>query len=353
MEKRISTLLLFCFCLAGLRAQEIEVPRSQLSLVVKHTATWCPPCGGTAWTTFETLLSGYETKAVFIQAHRSRSSLFYSTAAQPLFDNADMTFGQPEFFFNTSRIGSGSGSTVTDVAELVEAAAKQKPVAQSGARFTYEPKTRELRVDVRTRFFEAAAGDYYLSVFLLVKDTVAFQEARSNNEVHKRVLRSALTETTFGEHIVSNPAAGAERMVNLSTTLDPKIAIKRVEIVTVLWRKNQQGKFDFVNANVQNELGQVSTHRLKPDLSNAEFAVTPTVVTGDITVQLNLSRSYAQLDLTLFNLLGQPVAVLHRGALPAGKQTLRFGRPGGAHNGVYLLCLSTEGEVVTRRVFLR
>lgn len=352
MKHLIFTLISLCLVLCRVNAQDIQVPETQRALVVKHSATWCPPCGGQAWTTYETLLGQYESEAVFMQAHRSTSSLFYSPNAQDLFNNADASFTQPEFFFNTTRVAS-TNTTDGQLASRIETATAADPIAQTGISFSFSPADRTLQVKTKTRFFQSGSGDYYLSVFLVVKDTLGFQEARGQNQVHKRVLRRALTASTFGERIAVNEPVGTEKTYTVSSRLDDRIAIDKVQIVTVLWRKMPDGKYDFVNANVQNEATQLTTSRESVPAARPAFTVLPTTVSESFNVQLDLPRPLSRVDLTLFNLLGQPVQELYRGALPAGAQTLRFDRPPSAGAGLYLLRFAAGKEVITRRVYFQ
>lgn len=352
MKHLIFTLISLCLVLCRVNAQDIQVPETQRALIVKHSATWCPPCGGQAWTTYETLLGQYESEAVFMQAHRSTSSLFYSPNAQDLFNNADASFTQPEFFFNTTRVAS-TNTTDGQLASRIETATAAKPIAQTGISFTFSPADRTLQVKTKTHFFQPGNGNYYLSVFLLVKDTLGFQEARGQNQVHKRVLRRALTQSTFGELIATNEPQGVDKTFSVSTQLEDRIAIDKVQIVAVLWRKNSDGKYDFVNTNVQSEATQLTTSRESLSVARPGFTVLPTTVTDGFNVQIDLPRAQTRVDLTLFNLLGQPVQELYRGALPAGAQSLRFDRPASAGSGIYLLRFTAGREMITRRVYFQ
>ncbi len=354
MKKRTFTLLSFLLLIGTLSAQEISIPEQQRSLVMKHTATWCPPCGATAWDVFEALVNDYEQEAVFLQVHISGSSLFYSENASDLLDNCDRSFFQPEFFHNTIRIGSGSGSTQADMAALVEAQGQAAPVAQTGIRFTYDPGSRQLDVQTNTRFFSAAEGNYYLSLFLAYREVDGFQENRGQGQRHKHVLKKALTSDTFGELLLSgNIEAGTEKGFNLTTTLPDDMDIATSEITAVLWKSNEEGAYDFVNVNLQQTLSEMTTSRVDPEQGRAGFTVAPTIVRDKFNIDLDLPRAFQQVDITMFNLLGQPVRPLFRGPVEAGRQQMYFNRPGQVTSGIYLLRMTAGKVVVTRRVIFR
>lgn len=353
MKQRTFTFLLL-FLTGLLSAQEITAPEQQRSLIMKHTATWCPPCGGTAWDVFDNLVGDYSEEAVFLQVHISGSSLFYSENARDLLDNCDNSFSQPEFFHNTSLIGRGTGSTQNDLVTLIEESALTAPLAQTGIRFTYEPDSRQLDVQTNTRFFNSTQGDYQLSIFLAYREVEGFQENRGQNQLHKHVLKSALTDDTFGEVLFSGDVeAGAEKALSLSTTLPDDMEIAKTEIVALIWKQNEEGGYDFVNANLQQTLSEMTTSQVNPERLRTGFTVAPNVVQGRFTIGLDLPRSYRQADMTLFNLLGQPVQTLYRGSLEAGEHQMTFSRPGQISPGIYLLRLNAGNELVTRRVVFR
>ncbi|HHB79571.1 MAG TPA: hypothetical protein ENK85_10105, partial [Saprospiraceae bacterium] len=45
-------------------AQAQEVPQTQSSLIIKKTASWCPPCGGWGWDLFEQLIDDNDSQAI-------------------------------------------------------------------------------------------------------------------------------------------------------------------------------------------------------------------------------------------------------------------------------------------------
>ena len=121
-------------------AQSDEVPNKQMSLVTKHTATWCPICGFDAWDTQKYFMDNLDGKDAFVlTAHISGSSKLYSDAARELLKNFDGVFYQPEFFFNTEKISGGD--TQAQMVDSVSQAAMQTPLAQALAEATYNPET--------------------------------------------------------------------------------------------------------------------------------------------------------------------------------------------------------------------
>jgi hypothetical protein len=352
MKTTFTSLVFVCVFLSVL-AQEIVTPEEQKSLVIKHSATWCPPCGLEAWNVFEALVEDQSERAVFLQAHISRSSVLYSPNAEDLLSNCDNYFFQPEFFHNTTRIGSGSIVTRNEINNLVNAASRQSPMAQTGIVFAIDPLTRELRVRTKTRFFRAAQGVFRLSVLLTLKDTIASQASRSAAEVHKHVLVSALTEDTFGEVIADGVvAAGAELNFNLEAELPADISLSKTQIVTVLWQRNAQGKYDLVNANIQDRASELSTSSRRAPTLDAGLSVSPSLSGGDFFADVELPAPQASATLALFNLSGQPAALLHRGPLGQGKHRFSFQRPAALSPGIYALQLRLAQGVIVRKVAL-
>ena len=104
--QRYFTLLFLCCTVYFLQAQEdIVVPKTQMSLITKRTATWCPICGASrAWDLKNSMIQEHTGKALVIAGHHSQGSQLYSGAAEDLIDNFQTTFSQPVFMFTRIRL---------------------------------------------------------------------------------------------------------------------------------------------------------------------------------------------------------------------------------------------------------
>ncbi len=355
MRKGIFTCLLLWLAVALLPAQEIEIPQVQNTLITKHTATWCPPCGQAAWVLFNDLRENEREGAVFLQAHRSTISKYYSPTAVDLLRNMDRNLSQPEFFTNTNYAGNGINATETNILEFLAAARQQSPVAQTGLIFGYDQQTNTLNVRTRTRFFQSAEGDFSLGVYLVNKVLVGPQESRSSQEEHHEVLVGELSDASFGGALATGTIeGGAEFDYNLSKAFPEGLDIENVQITVVLWKKEPNDRYSLVNSNVALQASDLTTTSSNEQgRLDAVFQVLPTVVTNEAYVRLETSQTYEQAELALFDLSGRRLQTVYRGRIPAGFQTFRLDRPAALASGLYVLRLQAGSASLSRKVILR
>jgi len=102
----------------GLLAQIVafgqEVPQAQSLIITKIAATWCPPCGGTAWDRFDEINETYAGKAVMLTAHPSRTSKLHAPESIDFTGNLPQAFGQPLFYINQAKHTTGTIIQNTD-----------------------------------------------------------------------------------------------------------------------------------------------------------------------------------------------------------------------------------------------
>lgn len=344
--KKIYVFLFLTVFAFSLRAQDVTVPETQLSLLTKVTADWCPLCGGWGWSMFQGLIEDNSDKAVLIAAHHSGGLQNQASTAY----TGNLNFGgQPVFFLGTENQGASSSNasmTRTAIQTKVDQNYEQSPLAQTGLLAAYDEVSREMTVQTRTRFFAETEGEYYLAVYLIQRTYVGFQASQGNNAEHKFVLREFLTGEPFGILLADGAvSAGQESDHNLSFDLgdyDPA----NLQIATVIWRKVGDD-YEFVNANYTNEINQtVSTGA--PQLAGVRLSVGPNPVQASAQVTLQLDRTATDLQMSLVNGAGQTVQSLFQGTLPAGEHRFELTRPATA--GSYVLLVRTAGQVATRQV---
>ncbi len=351
MKKLIFTCLALLIRI-GLFAQIPEVPNTQMSLVTKHTATWCPICGREAWDTQKFFMDNLDgAKAIVLSAHISNTSRLYSQTAKELLNTFQSVVYQPEFFFNTSKVTGTDEEIKTNMVNRVNQAAQQTPLAQTGIIATYNPATNNFRVRTRTRFFAATEGEFQLSILLVERRVTEQQAARTNAEVHRNVIRQALTANTFGSVITSgNIPAGREVQQEISTQWDDRYKLDNIEVVTILWRRNAT-RYEFVNANFTATVQpEQTTFAPEADALGARFVVQPNLAAEVAYLRLDLPTALDQAEIGLFDRYGRQVRTLHRGSLPAGEQQILLHRMSAETAGVYFVRFRAGAMVATRRV---
>lgn len=349
MKSLISTFCLLLF-VGILFAQSDAAPKKQMSLVTKHTATWCPFCGLEAWDTQKYFMDNLDGEnAIVMAAHISGSSKLYSQTAKELLATYQGVIYQPEFFFNTTKV---SGSNIeTQITEKVQQATMQVPLAQTDVQVAYNPETDMLKVKTMTEFFEATDGQYQLSILVLEREVFAEQSQQGSNVLHRNIIRRALTETTFGPVLASGSiAAGTQASHEVAIKWNNQYDLDNIKIVTILWKRNNI-RYDFVNASATQDIETESTttSNLNVDVLAGRFSILPNATNQIARIQLDLPQNYTSAEITLFDQFGRQVQTLHRGSLQAGEQTLQLDR----HNtaaGIYFVRFRSGKTVATRRV---
>lgn len=354
MKKGLLTLLAifaFAFCTT---AQEISVEPIQLTLLTKKTATWCPPCGGWGWRTFDNLLEAHHEKAVIIAAHFSTSGdPLYNIIADELIEGFEHFPGRPIFYTNTALINTTSSSEVEMMAEeFVDDAYTQNPVAQTGILATIDPNTNILTVATKTEFFQAGQGEYYLSTYLLDKEVVANQAGHGNDALHKNVLTSELSDNTFGELLVEGSieqGASFEKAYQMEVT--EEMDLENMEFVTVIWKKNGEA-FDFVNTYKNGEIIEMLPSSVQPIFSVGEFKISPTIASNQAFIELTLDKNINDMEIALFDIKGQKIQSIFQGHQTIGKHHFTIERPS-SHTGTYLVTINIKGEAFTQKVIFK
>lgn len=345
--------LFFAFTTMLAWGQEIQVPRVQNSLVTKMTATWCTICGSTAWDNYKSLVSTLNAKALVMAGHVSTSSALYSPTAERLIQNFEQSLSHPTFFYNTTRIGSSGTTVVNTISTNVDNANKNTPQAQAGLVVTLDPGTRVLTVKSKVEFFQAVQGEYYLGVYLLEKAITAAQAARTFNETHQNVLRTALHADPFGELLANGSLpTGTVRNIQSNLTLTQNYNPANLLIAAVIWRKNGT-KYEFVNLNYTGQISASVTSAQNLQLLQG-FHILPNLVSDNAVVRLDLPATSESTSLEVFDVFGRRLQTVFHGRLSEGKHEFRIERAGiNAPPGYYLLRLSSGREQAVRQFILQ
>lgn len=239
----------------------ITVAEVNTALVIKHTGSVCPPCGGWGWTANEDIISTNKANAAFMSAYSQNfvAKLFITQTATDL-DKAWGVTGYPTWSadgvlqLDRSNQGVNINGEKAKVKAEVEAHKAAAVVANTGFKTSFDGD--KIVIDTKTKFFKAATGDYQLAVYVLEDGVVGAQSGHPNtpNVSHHHVMRGAAilsgetSASTWGTLVASgNIAANTE--VSKKFTLDVKGFNKdNLEVVVVLWKKDL-GKYVFVNAN--------------------------------------------------------------------------------------------------------
>jgi len=238
----------------------ITVEEKNTALVTKHSGTACPPCGGWGWTAWEEIVATNTGKAHFVTAFDDNfvAKLFITDVAEDWANGLGVS-SWPTFCANykiqTERVGNGIdvAKTKTNVSDEVNTHVNAPVVANSA--FVAKTSENIMTVNVKTKFFNAADGDYYLAVYLVEDDVMGVQSGNPNypNPVaHEFVMRQIRDENgtnlpAFGKMLSSGSVdAGTEFKSEVKLKLDSDWKSDKLHTYAVIWKK-VGAKYQFVN----------------------------------------------------------------------------------------------------------
>jgi len=237
----------------GVQAQAINVPESHNTLVMKATADWCGPCGSWGWTQTQALIDAHAAgtlRALTVATHTSSSTtaslnVSYSSTYRTNLD-ADYT-GIPSFLVGNKNLNQGNTATVT--AEVTSATA-MAPTVNVG--FMPKWKGDSLIVDIKTKFFKAATGEYWVGVFLLEHDITAYQNGQGATAKHHNIMRATPGQGAFGTKLsASTFTAGQEITGKVAFKADAVWNKAEIQVFTMVWKKNTTtNKYELENMNL-------------------------------------------------------------------------------------------------------
>ncbi len=340
--KKITLLILAMSIGFFAQAQEV-VPQTQSSLIIKKTATWCPPCGGWGWDLFEQLIDDNEDKAIIWAMHYSGDLI--SPTTQGINSNLSGA-GQPRFYLDNVDQGSSSSAIRSAIMSGVNQNATEAPIANAIAT-NISVDNNQITLTVKSKFFAEASGEYYLNVYIVENGVINNQAGRGNNAVHKKVLRDDMAGFAFGE-IVAQGTISANATFSTDFTIPVAAGwnTNNIELSTIIWKKNGT-KYDFVNGT---ETSSIVAGISAPTLEGVAMTVSPNPVSDKANISFDFSKSFSG-ELGVYDLAGRLVKSLALGAKLVGIQTIELDASA-FQNGVYIVRLSNDEGVLTQKMVI-
>ncbi len=346
MNRIFFTIVLVLFSLSASISQ--DVPEIQKSLITKITATWCPHCGGWAWTFFDNIFADNADKALIIKANYS-GDLQNTTAAN--FATNFNTNYQPYFIVgneNQNVTSSNVSSKRTAIQNLVNSNYNLSPVVNAGLQVVKNGNT--LEVQTKTRFFQNTTGEYYIGVYVIENGVINNQTGQGSNAVHKNVLRASMSSSSFGELISSGSIDADTEFDNAYSIEIDNWNVNNLEIATIIWEKVGD-TYEFVNTHSTTELTTVGVSVIPDD--EISFKVYPTVTNSIATIELNFKNENSKVQLELTDVSGKHIATIFEGNAASGVQTFEIQRSLVNTNGLYFLVLRSENAVSTKKIIFK
>ncbi len=326
-------------------AQAQEVPQTQSSLIIKKTASWCPPCGGWGWDLFEQLIDDNDSQAILWAMHYSGDLMNATT--QGIAANLDGS-GQPRFYLNNVEKSGSSTSIRNAIKTGVQQNAGLSPVANA-IPVDISVDNNQISVTVNATFFAQAEGAYYLNVYVVEDGVVNYQAGQGANAVHEKVLRDDMAGDAFGEILANGPiAANTSFSMDFSIPIADSWDVNHLRLSTVLWKKVGL-KYEFVNGTETSGL-VVSTQA--PALKGAKLAVSPNPVTGKSLISLDFAVPFSG-ELVLYDVTGRLLREWELGAQGAlGHHTKKLDASL-LQDGVYWVQLVSPDGLLAQKIVVQ
>lgn len=355
MKRSNCILLVLCFLVAqfSFAQEDIQVPQKQMPLVSKISASWCPYCGTWGWDFMEALMEDNAASGNVVSLHYSGN--YRSQEAAEMTSNFG-AFGQPQFFLNSGLINVSSSTVNTarqDVKTNVNSLSAQSPEVQTG--FLAGPADGQLNIVTKTRFFQNVSGEYYLGLYLMQKSFIGPQAGRSENSLHKNVLRYSVSGTTFGELIATgNITAGKEVIIQHAIPLtELSYDQDNIRLLSIIWKK-VENKYVVVNSNTTDEftpgVSLIPTANRRLGKADFQFSAQPNVVSDFSLLKLILPSQRKSFRVELWSLHGQKIQDVYQGPLAAGSHQWTIDRSLVDAAGMYFLRLNDGTGQISRPI---
>lgn len=279
-------LLTFLFLFLGTTlistAQTLNVPYQKKPLLSKTTATWCIPCGDYQWIT-DNIYDNHSDSIVFINAHVATSDIGDPYSGD-FHNEINSGGGIPAYNVDGTKI-SAWPPTETDIMTFATAQFDSTIVANIA--FTANITASSITVNTTTKFFEDAAGEFYVNVFMLENDLMTNQNTNSGYTpmVQKRVSRGPIMSGNsgmWGELIESVSAtAGDEYNASFTGNISSSWDINNMEVVAVIWQRTSAG---YKVLNSEDKEGSSSTASLSEGESLEDLHIYPNPASDQITI---------------------------------------------------------------------
>lgn len=227
---------------------------AQKGFSIEYTSTTCSLCGSKGGP----LLHKYADDApngVVIALHVNGSDpMTNNTLSYGFSSDRPSGGGIPSFWVGNDKTATSNQTAMIDLVKSGDAVA--------GVDIKYSRDGNNMNVETLTKFFGAATGDYYISVYILedgidgssTAPTGYVQPGASysypnDDYKHDFVMRAASNNNSMGELLVSNPAADKEISKSYTIALDPTWE-KTLYAVAVIWKYDMNGtmKYTYVNS---------------------------------------------------------------------------------------------------------
>jgi hypothetical protein len=229
----------------------VTITEKQNSLMVKFTATWCGPCGEWGGPAFVSAVNSNKSRVLGISLQVNDN--LTTSLNGPMVDQFSSKWqytGTPNFAVNNDLIGTN----VNQATSIIGTTSQISPKMGVGLHVTTGagPNKGKMNINAYIKSYENSPGNYHLAVYFLSREIIASQKVGSTFDpsyVHHHVLLGPATlGGAWGEEIITNGSQkGQVFRWAKAVAYDSSWKLEDLEIVAVIWKKNPDGTFSFVN----------------------------------------------------------------------------------------------------------
>lgn len=349
--KNLFTLLVVSLFFFSSSAQ--TVPQTKLALISTQTATWCGPCGTWAWPLQESIVEDNQGNAVCVELHCSTSDDIYNATAGAIQGNFPASTSFPSWFLNghNATVYSSSGGiypTLTQDALLTGADSTAGTTANVQSIYTASLSGSNLTVNATAKFFNAVSGEYYLGIYIIENDVIAYQEGIGNSAHHQNVLRASMSSIAFGDQIATGNTA-ANTIVNhtFNYTLNSTWHANNIWLAAILWKK-VGGIYYYENAYTDNAKITGVDEPMEPAL---QLSLYPNPLQSEGQLSMTLENTVDHCIVYLSDITGRNVAMLYQGNLSQGQHDFAIDAKD-LSEGMYTLNILADGILSSRKLIV-
>ena len=346
----LKQILLIAFSFFSIALFGQDVPEVQKPLVTKLTATWCTNCGTWGWELFEGIEEDNTGKALLLKAHFSGD---LDNPVGDAFTTNFMAIGQPKFILNNEDQRATRNTVAADrvkIADQIDQMSLMAPVANMG--FFAEMVNGKIEVQTKTKFFQEAQGEYYLSLYV-VEDAVSNNQSGIGLTDHTAIIRTSFEADAFGNRIsmMNTIGEGMEFTASHSIDIAANWNTDNLYLVGMIWKK-EGDVFEYVNGNQTADFSG-NTSSVNENLSElSEFNVFPSIIEDQATISFNLEQSLENAQVNIISLSGNRVKTIFDGSLSNGAHKFGLNRNDFTASGSYFVSIISNGKTAVKKVIV-
>lgn len=338
--------MLACSLTLGLCAQTPQ--QKTRSVIFEFSETWCGPCGN--WglplaNDLSTQLASSDKGYLLNIKTTSQPTSMNAVGGNALASNFNVQ-AVPSFLINK---GSVEGTNASDIMNKVTAANGTAAVASAAANLSINGNT--IKVSAKAKFWTAATGQYFMSVFITENDIEATQNGAATNPAkHPHVLRGAMAATgtalstsPWGQQIgTATIAANAEFSKTFEAAVGAGWNSAKLEAYVVIFKQNN-GLYEVVNA----EKAKTQTTGIDKLEGVSQASIYPNPASQSATLSIS-ATAQQHFDIHITDMLGRNIYTSKNNVLVQGQNS--FTLPlGNIDAGFYNVVISgRNGRLIQR-----